>query len=160
MRETRFPGLDPDGETNTLLRAISRLSDDKRQAASRAIANLLRHTDPDVRQEALRKLVVHWQDPNYRTDAREALLHDDDEGVRGTAAFGIACLSNEASREEDTALLLPLVKDQRLGIDLRVSAYEALLLVHGRKDLPPLTSEVNLAREIDWHWMAELEKRT
>lgn len=153
-----FPDLDPRQETNTLLRSISQVSDDDERQATPLVASLLHHLDPDVRQEALRKLTVHWKNPSYRQAARDALETDPDEGVRATAAFGLAAVSTKETAAEDTRLLLPAVRSEHLGPDLRISAYEALLLLHGRRDLPPLDPGVDPQAIIDWGWVGSLDQ--
>lgn len=156
--QREFPELDPRRETNALLRSMSQLSDDHERQATPLIAALLHHRDPDVRQEALRKLTVHWMNPGYRQAARDALANDPDDGVRATAAFGLASLSSKETAAEDTSLLLPVVRSDHLGPDLRIAAYEALLLLHGRRDLPSLDPGADPRAIIDWGWVGSLAK--
>ncbi|MFN8647607.1 MAG: HEAT repeat domain-containing protein [Gemmatimonadales bacterium] len=156
--QREFPELDPRRETNALLRSMSQLSDDHEREATPLMAALLHHGDPDVRQEALRKLTVHWKNPGYRQAARDAVANDPDEGVRATAAFGIASLSTKETAVDDTSLLLPVVRAEHLGPELRISAYEALLLLHGRRDLPPLDPVVDPRAAIDWDWIGSLTR--
>ncbi len=148
-----FRDLAPERDTNSLLRAIAQTSDDDELEATPLIGALLSHPDPDVRQEVLRKLAVHWKNQNYRQDVCEALTSDPDEGVRATAAFGLATLTTSETMEADTRLLLPLVRSQQSGPDLRLAAYEALLLIRGRRDLPPLDPRVDPDDVIDWKWL-------
>ena len=157
--EDLYPWVAPDH----LLQALYELGRQTRGRQAgidlvRAVAPLLEHEDEDIRQEALRLLLVQWKEPGFRRNAVEMLLGDPSEAVRGTAAFGIASVSTPVTRREDARALLEQVRGEAIPLHVRGAAYEGLLIMHRRPEFPPGTREVDPSVDFDWGWIRELER--
>src|SRR5688500_5783417 len=144
--------LNPTRDPVELLGVLVELPREELHSARTALRKLLTHPDTDVRVHAFRRLLVHLGDVDAHADAVHAIGHDPEPKVRRTAAFAIASTSSENTRQEDVAALLHTLLDESERIRVRGAAYEALLLIFGRKDFPPVKQEIDLARDVDWQW--------
>lgn len=86
------------------------------------------------------------------------LLGDPAEGVRRAAAYALTATSSSATREADARELLRVFWNQEQPLIVRGAAYEALLLLYGRKDFPPGNREIDLSHDVDWEWLRALSK--
>lgn len=143
---------DPD----ELLQALGAISREQKEELSSAVADLLDHEDPDIREEAVRRLIVQWKDAELRPTAIEILQFDEEPAVRRTAVYGLAALSKGSTQGEDTQMLLSILFDEAGEPDLRRAAYEALMMIHGRSDIPPVNREIDLVDDVDWTWIRSL----
>lgn len=141
---------DPDD----LLRALVDATPDLRDA----VRPLVDHADSDIREEAIRKLYVSWDDRDTRDEVVRLFASDPVPEVRRTAAFGVAGTSTDRTRRDDTKVLLKTLHDPAEGLAVRGSAYEALLLMYHRAGFPPVKREIDLKDDVDWTWIRELER--
>ncbi len=146
---------DPDDILHTLID----LQKDDYGALRDAVLDLVDHEDPDVREEAVRKIYVHWTDVPSRSKAVDALRFDPSPGVRRVAAFGVAATASDTTQGEDTRVLLQTFLNESEEIDVRGAAYEALLLLHKRREFPPVKREIDLDRDVDWNWVSVLRSQ-
>ncbi len=151
------PWVDPDD----VLEALYELAEQTRGQAVpseliSAVTTLLDHEDEDIRQEALRLLLVQWKDRSQRDRGIALLRLDPSEAVRGTAAFGLASLSTVETRHDDARTLLSVLLDEAQPVHVRGAAYDALLIIHRRKEFPPMTRDLDLTVDIDWEWIKRL----
>jgi HEAT repeat protein len=86
----------------------------------------------------------------------EMLQFDDEPSVRRTAAYAIAALGKESTRLADTQLLLDVLRNSSEEEDVRRAAYEGLLLLHERKDFPPINREVSARTLMQDPWLRGL----
>lgn len=143
---------DPDD----LLRALGQLSADQKDELADAVVSLVGHSDPDVREEAVRTLFVSWKDQQARDLAVNAIRSDDAPEVRSTAAYAIAATSTAATRLADIRVLLDVLTDEREQLAVRAAAYDALLILHRRPDFPSKRQEFDPHRDVDWAWLRGL----
>ena len=122
-----------------------------------AVATLLEHDDPVVREEALSLLLVKWVDVRYRARAAIALIDDADFGVRGRAAIGLASVSSAETRKEDIKLLLRTLRDEEEEVETRRASYEALLIITESEHFPIHRRDFDPKKDVDWHWVSQLE---
>jgi|SRR5215213_10986028 len=156
---TRQQDLDPIGKTGAqLIDAIWAAYRADQRDSHGQVSLLLEHDDPVVREEAISLLLIKWRDGRYRDAARAMLDRDSDFGVRAQAALGLAAVSTEATREEDLAILLNLLRDPGEEAETRSAAYDALLILGKRQDFPSSRSEFDPDRDIDWEWLSTLER--
>lgn len=118
-----------------------------------AVAALLGYEDPVVREDAVWLLCITWADGRYRDRLTALLGEDDDFGVRGRAAFALACVSGPETRGEDVAILSGMLRDPSEDRLARRAAHEGLLLLGGRRDFP---ARFDPDRDVDWDWVAGL----
>jgi HEAT repeat protein len=123
-----------------------------------AVAALLEHEDPIVREEALSLLLVKWSLRQYRPKAAAMLLQDEDFGVRGRAAIGLAAVSDPSTRREDVAVLVRTLKDADEDMETRRASYEALLLMTNRDEFPSYSKAFVPERDVDWGLIETLRK--
>lgn len=162
MKPVTGADLQPWRDPDELLDALHKLGEQTTGLAvavdvSSAVAALLQHEDEDLRQEALRLILVQWRDHRLRSEALGVLRLDPSEAVRATAAFGIAAVSRLDTRREDVSAFLEVLLDESQPKHLRGAAYEALLIIHRKTDFPPLTREIKLMVDIDWDWIRKLQ---
>jgi HEAT repeat protein len=150
--EDLLPWNDPD----ELLQLLGRLEKADRAVLHDAVKNLLEHEDEDVREEALRVAAIHWTLGDTREKSMEMLQFDDEPSVRRTAAYALAALAKESTRLADTELLLDVLRNSSEHEDVRRAAYEALLLLHGRRDFPPINRDVSASVLMQDPWLQEL----
>lgn len=147
------PWLDPED----LLRSIVAVDRDEISTLADELAALVLHDDPDVREEAIRKLYTQGKNRSGRDLLLNVLRHDESTAVRETAALAIAATSSGCSRVEDARQLVRLLLDNDAPEELRGAAYEALLVLYGRRDFPSLKREVDLKTDVDWTWVRALD---
>lgn len=145
-------------DTDALLDALISLGDEQKDDLLPYVEQLLAHGDPDVREEAARKVFVHWRVSGQRSRAIQMALRDPADDVRTTAVFGIAALSGPGTISEDTQVLIRLLRDTDEDAELRRAAYESLLLIHGTRPIPPVNRSLDFERDVDWQWISALEK--
>ena len=155
--------LQPWEDPDDLLEALYKLGEQTRGQAggaelTKTVAALLDHEDEDIRQEALRLLLVQWKVQDVRDQAVELLRLDSSEAVRGTAAYGIAATSTSATHRDDVRTLLGILVDETQPVHVRGAAYKALLIIHRRAEFPPMTRNLDPDTDVDWQWIRTLQK--
>ncbi len=145
---------DPD----ELLQALGQLGKDQKSELREAVAALLEHDDADIREEAMRTLLVSWKDQQWRDRAVAAIHSDDVPEVRSTAAYAVAATSTDATRRGDTQLLLGVLEDEHAELPVRAAAYDALLILNRKPDFPTRTRDFNPREDVDWHWVRSLDQ--
>jgi HEAT repeat protein len=150
--EDLLPWNDPD----ELLQLLGRIEKADRAVLHDAVKKLLDHEDEDIREEALRVAAIHWTLQDVREKSVEMLQFDNEPSVRRTAAYAIAALANESTRLADTKLLLDVLRNSTEPEEVRRAAYEGLLLLHGRKEFPPMNREVSASTLMEDPWLREL----
>jgi hypothetical protein len=140
-----------------LLEAIVRLRREDLPGFRTELRSLLDHEDPDVREHALRRLAMHLKDVECHEKAVE-LLRDPEPNLRRAAAHAVTSTSTSASRDADTRELLAMLNETDAPGEVRRAAYESLLLLHGRKDLPAGNRPLDLQRDVDWRWIQQLQE--
>lgn len=148
--------LSPERDALDLLESLIALGPDDLAQARAALRRLTEHADADVRLQAHRRLLVHLKSREDHLIAVRSVVNDADPEVRRAAAFGVAATSGSASAHLDRKLLASVVSDAREEDAVRGAAYEALVILDGRGNLQPLTRDVDLARDVDWHWVRSL----
>lgn len=148
----------PWNEPAQILAALYRVGRETESQLQDAVIRLLEHTDSDIRAEALRTLLMKWKDSSVRSYARRALHSEEDEEVRVAAAFGLASISTEASRSEDTRLFLQVLLDDGQGLPVRSAVYDALLIIHRNPMFPTKKRDFDPTRDVDWEWVTKLSK--
>jgi HEAT repeat protein len=146
------PWIDPD----ELLQLLGRVEKSDRAVLHDAVVKLLEHEDEDVREEALRVAAIRWTLADVRDKSLEMLESDDEPAVRRTAAYAIAALATESTRQEDTGRLLEILRNSSEQEEVRRAAYEGLLLLHGRKEFPPMNREIPANKLLQDPWLQEL----
>jgi HEAT repeat protein len=121
------------------------------------VEQLAEHEDPLVREQVL-GVLGHWQHYAAKPRVLNALKNDIDFGVRAQAGFALVRLSTNASKAADTRALLDRFLDEDEDLDARRSFYEALLVLHGRNDIPSRRRGIDLATDVDWEWVEELQQ--
>jgi hypothetical protein len=150
--EDLLPWNDPD----ELLQLLGRVEKSDRAGLQEAVKTLLEHEDEDVREEALRVAAISWTLDELHEKSMEMLRFDDEPSVRRTAAYAIAALAKESSRLADTELLLDVLRNSSEQEEVRRAAYEGLLLIHGRKNFPPMNRDVSARSLMQDPWLREL----
>ena len=150
--------LHPEQPADVLLRAIARFPESSATEVATAMRSLLMHSDADVREEVLRRVAVHWRHIAFRNDCVSALRSDPSESVRATAAYGLAALSTSETRTSDLLSLLAVIKDSALDGALRLAAYDAALLITGRRPLPQIEPDPNASAMIEWTLVRDIEQ--
>lgn len=148
-----LPWADPDA----LVDALLRIPREELASLRESLLGLTEHEDRDVRTHAIRRLFVHLQDQDNRHIAIQALTHDAESHVRRAAAFGVAATSSSGTRTQDVSALAARLRDVSEDVHVRGAAYEALLLIHGRRACPPLNRAFDPARDVDWEWVGQLD---
>jgi HEAT repeat protein len=97
--------LSPARPGNQLITAVWQARREMRRDLMPALIQLLRHESATLREEILSLLLVNWREKSVRKIAMNALQTDEDFGVRSRAAYGLAVISTENTREEDIRLL-------------------------------------------------------
>lgn len=147
---------DPDELLSELRRLSCMPAPQDAHSLSDSVSPLLAHADEEVRQEALRLLLISWKLSEFRQAALDALAFDADEDVRITAAFSVASVSRSSTSADDTRVLLAVLDDVNNPVELVRAAYEALLLVHRKVDFPPLNRSFDSKRDVNWEWIRQL----
>lgn len=148
------PWLDPD----ELIVSIGSIRKESIPRVRASLLSLCTHSDPDVREEAVRKLFVEGKDMTGRDQVTAAFQTDPAANVRSTAAYGIAATSDPASRAADARLLLSILFDTMVEGEVRNAVYEALLIMHRKRDFPSLKRGVVKDSDIDWDWAKGLRE--
>jgi HEAT repeat protein len=149
MNHVTESDLNPWRDPDDLLQALYRVGEPDPELRD-SIARLFEHNDPDIREEALRILLTRWKDRSFRSQAVNMLRLDAEVMVRSAAAFGMASVSTEASRAEDTRLLLEIL------LDVRSAAYDALLILYRNPAFPTKRRDFDPAADVDWQWIGTL----
>jgi HEAT repeat protein len=119
------------------------------------IVNLLDHSDPSVREEALSLLFVKWEARQYHDRLEQMVRHDGDAGVRARAAGALALMSSEATRSGDIAILREIVLDLHQDAIVRKASYEGLLeMTSGTPRM--LDDDADLDEDFDLDWVRAL----
>lgn len=151
--------LNPWRDPDDLLTNLYRVSDEPDENLREPIARLLDHSDPDIREEAIRILSVQWKLQEYRDAVLNALRHDPQSAVRGQAAIGLSAVTTEVSRREDTEVLLDIVCDDSEELELRRAAYVGLLILYRKKRFPPANRPFEPDEHVDWIWIRKLRHK-
>lgn len=145
---------DPDD----LLRSLAALSSEDRGSLRDAVAKLLAHSDPDVREEAFRAVFVKWKERKLRELALTAIAADVAPEVRAVAAFAVAATSDDDSRRTDTRTLIAKLEDPDELPLVKAAVYDALLILHRRSTFPSKASTFDSNVDIDWNWVFDLKR--
>jgi HEAT repeats len=145
-------------DTDDLVHSLGRVKLDQRDELYDAIENLLSHQDPDVREEAVRILGILWKAREAHAGLLNAMLHDPEPEVRGAASYAVVATSSSSSRKNDVNALLAILRDDTQPTFVRGTAYDGLLILHQRRQFPSMTKEFQPTRDIDWDWIAAVEK--
>lgn len=145
--------LDPSMPVVELIKALGGLDPDAATRRAGQIEVLLHHDDPDVREEAARALFVRAKHGEERETLVAMLTNDPAIEVRCVAAYGLAATSAPGSLSADSRLLASIVENEGEDLEVRGSAYDALLILHRRAAFPSKKHQFNPARDIDWEWM-------
>lgn len=159
MRRPTAEDLLPWNDPDDLHQALIDVERDQYAELRAPVLGLVDHHDPAIREWALRKLYVFWGDRESRSPLFASLQSDPEEAVRCVAAYGIASTSAPGTAAADTRTLLSVLLDVAEPDEVRRSAYEALLLLHGGRHFPPTTGEIKIDRDLDWNWVNELRSR-
>jgi hypothetical protein len=148
--------LEPWRDPLDLIDALVEIPKEELHSLRASIYTLIRHHDRDVRVHACRRLFVHLEAKEHHADAVDLLRYDSEPKVRRVAAFAVAATSSAGSRSEDVGLLTRVLLNASEALMVRGAAYEALLLLHSRRDFPPIDRDIDLARDVDWEWVKTL----
>lgn len=148
--------LSPWNDPDTLLEVMSRVPVEPQPHLLGAIARLLDHEDPDIREEALRILVTRWKDESFRRKAIAMLRFDPGTNVRSAAAYAIAGSSSAGSHWDDTILLVDRLVDSTEEVNVRGAAYDALLILHRKPAFPTKMRPFDPQADVDWEWIEKL----
>lgn len=144
--------LDAALPTVELIRELGRLERSEALKHAEQIKRLLHHEDQDVREEAARALFVRAKYARAREVLLALLAEDPAVEVRCTAAYGVAATSTPALLAHDSRLLSAVVEDDSEDMEVRGSAYDALLILHRKARFPSKKQEFAPERDIDWSW--------
>lgn len=139
-----------------LIERLYRLQPEEARVGAAEIVDLLHHPDVDVRVAAMSALFVTGKVGAHRGLALRALSRAKDETERAKAAMAISATSDADTRTEDIALLIRALRNELETSEVRRSAYEALLLLHGRDDFPDSLKDFDPAVDVDWIWIDTL----
>jgi len=119
------------------------------------IVGLLRHEDPNVREEAISLLFVKWADTSQRELLVNLVHSDPDFGVRARAAGAFAVVSNESTRQRDCEVLRAIVLDRGDDPTVRKASYEAIH--HILRGAPlSLDDDIDLDEDVDLDWLKQI----
>ena len=122
------------------------------------VAALIHHEDVDVRTHAIRRLFVHLKDPSRHEEVVLLLQTDPEAEVRRVAAFAVAATTSKSTYNGDSKVLLEALLNESEDEMVRGAAYEALLLIHNRRDFPPVKADIDFAKDVDWEWVRGLQR--
>jgi HEAT repeat protein len=151
--------LDPWDDPLDLLNSLVSIMRNELGGVRDKLHTLVKHSDPDVRLHAIRRLFVHLKDTSHHEDVVTAFQSDSHAEARRAAAFGIAATSTETSRPADVKVLTQQLLNENEEKWVRGAAYEALLIMHGRTDFPPPSRDIDLIKDVDWNWVRDLQAR-
>jgi hypothetical protein len=143
-----------------LIKALGKLSRSPQTEVESKVAELLDHEDTDVRAEAMRLLTVRWKLARYRPVLLQIMLSQEHSTLRQEAAYGLASITSDNTRNEDTRVLLPIITSNEESVEVRGAAYDALLIIHRNPQFPPKTRPFRPATDIDREWVEDLIRRT
>lgn len=123
--------LSPDRPPADLIDALYEARREERRDLVEAVAVLMDHDDPIVREEAVSLLITTWQVKEFRDITRRMLRYDPDEGVRARAALGLATIATVQSRMDDAMLLAGVYSEPAASHVLQLACLEALSLMVG-----------------------------
>src|SRR5690554_5837694 len=109
MSRVTAADLRPWLEADALVDALGRLGHELQPDLRDAVFALLGHSDPDVREEALRVLGVRWKDRSICDTTLTLMTTDPEDAVRATAAFALAATTDRSNRVSNTRALLDVV---------------------------------------------------
>jgi hypothetical protein len=130
--------LTPSRDPADLIDAIYEARREKRVDLQSQVELLLEHEEPIVREEAVALLLTTWKRSELRAKAREILEGDEDFGVRGRAAIGLASITSAETRLSDAELLARVFENRETPTAVRLACFEALSLMAGRPTLVEL----------------------
>jgi hypothetical protein len=148
--------LSPWSDPDVILETLYRVPREPQRALRAAIAALLGHDDPDIREESLRILVTRWKDAEYRNRAAEMLFSDAAPNVRSAAAYALASIANESMRSSHTLFLVKSLLDEGEEPNVRGAAYDALLILHRMPAFPTKKRDFRPDIDIDRSWVNSL----
>jgi HEAT repeat protein len=156
MTSIREADLNPWTDGDDLIRMLGQLGDQQRDELLDAVTRLLEHEDPDVREEALRLLLVRWKVRGLHHYGLQALTNDPTPEIRALAAYGVAATSSETSRMQDVTVLKSVVTNDDESHHVRGAAYDALLIIFRRPAFATKRRAFDAARDVDWTWVEAL----
>jgi len=146
--------LDPNTRSGAqLIDAMWRAFREGRSDAVARVGALVTHPSAVVRESAFALLLTHWKAAAFRPQALAALTTDEDGGVRATAVLGLASISGAATRDQDVRTLIEVLRNEREEEQPRRMAYEALLILDGRRDFPTYRRGFVPDRDFDWDFV-------
>jgi hypothetical protein len=156
MRKPTDDKLSPWVDPDELLDTLALLSHDDRAQYQCSVEALLEHSDPDVRQEAIRILFMLWKARELHEFALAAFLHDAEPEVRASASYAVTASSSSATHQRDVNAFLSVLLDERQPTFVRGTAYDALLILHKRPHFPSMLREFEPSTDVDWVWISTL----
>lgn len=148
--------LSPWLESDALLQSLGKIEEGQLTELGTAVRQLLQHDDPDVVQEALRWTVLRWRMIDLHDDVLNLIRTTEDEELKTTALYALAHTSSATTRLDDTRTLLTVVRASEVDPEVRRAAYEAILLMYGRTDIPPVNRSFNVDLQADWAWLSSI----
>jgi hypothetical protein len=143
-----------------MVRLAKPFDPDRIHAAREVVASYLDHPDDWVRHEAMWFLTSWGRMSEYRPQLLQALRHDPDLDNRSYAALCLEHLYRGERNAEVEASLAAVVLDEVADLEVRLSAYGALLeIVKQESGWDFRTDERDLA-EVDWAWVRGFAAKT
>ncbi len=91
------------------------------------VAQFLVHDNPQLRYIAINVLTLHWGMVKYRRELERIIVDDGDEDVRRIAVVGLGYVLRESHDSQATRLLIAKLRDISEDIDVRQTAFDALM---------------------------------
>lgn len=153
MSDIAEQDLYPWNDDLALLQALRAIRREQKEELEGSMLGLIDHENADVRDEAMTWLFVMWKDKAHRQRAFDAFASDPESFVRCTAAYGIAATADDTTRASDSNVLVRALADPSQDLDVRGSAYDALLILHRRPKFPSKTRDFDPQKDVDWGWV-------
>ena len=150
--------LDSRRDPHLILEALYKVPKVQQPGLVGVISPLLDHTDPYIREEAIRILVTRWKLERYRDWAADMLVHDEAPDVRGAAAYALAAVATPTTSAEHTELLLDALQNTDEEPNVRGAAYDALLILHRNPAFPTKKRDFDPDLDVDWQWIESLSR--
>lgn len=148
--------LDSRRDPHLILEALYTVPKVQQPGLVDVIAPLLDHSDPYIREEAIRILVTRWKLERYLNRAAEMLVSDEAPDVRGAAAYALAAAAIDATRAEHTRLLLDTLRNTDEVPNVRGAAYDGLLILYRNPAFPTKKRDFDPDLDVDWQWVESL----